>query len=72
MKKIFNIATAVLAFAALTSCASEMSPEEIQAKAKEKFEADKTELQAAAEAECDNNTAMYIQNSKDSLMRITQ
>lgn len=68
MKTLLNCGAALLCLGSLVSCASDLSPAEIQAKAQEKFNAEKAELQAAADAECEANMATYKQEAMQTLM----
>jgi hypothetical protein len=67
MKTLLNCGAALLCVGTLFSCASDLTPAEIQAKAQEKFNAEKAELQAAADADCEKNMETYKQEAMQSM-----
>jgi hypothetical protein len=67
MKKIILGVFAVFAMSSLVSCGGGMGAEEIEAKAKERFDKDQAELEAQATADCETNTPMYVQQALDSI-----
>lgn len=67
MKKIFLGVFTVFTMVSLVSCGGGMGAEEIEAKAKERFDKEQAELETQATTDCDANTAMYTQQALDSL-----
>ena len=45
--------------ATMTSCGGGMTPEQIQAEAQKKFDAEKTELETVAKENCESNMEAY-------------
>ncbi len=66
-KNVITFSAALLVVASLASCGSSMTEEQIQAEAQKQFDEKQTELAEKAVADCDENKAMYMQNSLDSL-----
>ena len=51
----------------LVSCGGGMTPEQIQAEAQKKFDAEKTELETAAKENCEGNMEAYTATALEEL-----
>lgn len=70
MKKTVFGVFAAFALIGMTSCGGGKTPQEIEAEAQKKFDAEKAKLEQEATAACDASKATRITTLRDSLVKV--